>query len=168
MCASCGAPLPFEARLYPAVTHDVTQVMRAGLGAPAEARHVVATLPLTEGLRDALVVVVSELVTNSLRHAGLAAGDPIELQVTGDDRRASVSVHDGGAGFSKPMATNGKRRPSGLGLRIVAALSDDLAVACGPDGCTVRCAVEGWPTSVGARPTAAQNGAFTVEEDVAQ
>jgi anti-sigma regulatory factor (Ser/Thr protein kinase) len=168
MCASCGAPLPFEARLYPGVRHDRTRVLRAGLAAPAQARRMVATLPFTEGLRDALAMVLSELVTNSVRHAGVAAGDPIELHVTGDDRRLSVSVHDGGPGFSKPMATNGTRRAGGLGLKIVAALSDDWAVSCGPEGCTVRCAVEGWPATVGKRPNTAQNGALVLEEKVAQ
>ena len=48
-----------------------------------------------------LVIVVSELVTNSVRHAGIAAEDPIELHVTGDDRGVSVSVHDGGPGSGK-------------------------------------------------------------------
>ena len=168
MCASCAAPLPFEARLYPAVTHDRTQVLRAGLAAPAEARQMVATLPLNEGLRDAVVVVVSELVTNSVRHAGIAAGDPIEVRVTGDERHLSVSVHDGGPGFSQPIATNGSRWPRGLGLKIVAALSQDWAVTCGPGGCTVRCAVDGWPASAGTRMKATQSGAWQLEESVAQ
>ncbi len=167
MCASCAAPLPTGPRLYPAETHDLTQVLRAGLAAPAKARHMVATLPLDEGMRDALVIVVSELVTNSVRHAGIGAGDPIEVRVTGDDRRLSVSVHDGGPGFSKPIATNGRRQLGGLGLKIVAALSDDLAVACGPEGCMVRCAVEGWPAAVGDGTNATQ-GALRLEEDVAQ
>jgi len=141
MCASCAAPLPSGPRLYPAVIHDRTQVLRAGLAAPANARHMVDTLPLAEELRDALVMVVSELVTNSVRHAGIAAEDPIDLHVTADDRRAFVSVHDGGPGFSLPIATNGKPRAGGLGLKIVAALSEDWSVACEPDGCTVQCAV---------------------------
>jgi signal transduction histidine kinase len=168
MCASCAAPLPFEARLYPAVTHDRTQVLRAGLAAPAKARHMVASLPLAEGLRDALVIVVSELVTNSVRHAGVAAGDAIELHVTGDDRRVSVSVHDGGPGFSLPRATNGHPRAGGLGLEIVAALSQGWTATCGPEGCTVRCAVEGQPAAVGKRTDARQSGAFVVAEEVAQ
>jgi hypothetical protein len=33
MCASCAAPLPYEARLHPAITHDRTQVLRAPNGA---------------------------------------------------------------------------------------------------------------------------------------
>ena len=152
---------------YPAVAHDVTQVVRAGVSAPAQARNVVATMPLTEGLRDALVIVVSELVTNSVRHAGVAPGAPIQLRVTGDDRRLSVSVHDGGPGFSKPIATNGKRRPGGLGLKIVAALSEDWAVASGPDGCTVRCAVASWPASAGDTTNATQS-APRLEGGVAQ
>ena len=163
--------MPYHRRpawLQGVVTHDLAHVVRAGPAAPAKARHVVATLPLTEELRDALVIVVSELVTNSVRHAGLAPGAPIELRVTGGDRRVSVSVHDGGPGFSKPIATNGKRRPGGLGLKIVAALSEDWAVARGPEGCTVRCAVEGWPAMAGKRANAKQNGAVVLEEEVAQ
>jgi signal transduction histidine kinase len=167
MCASCAAPLPLGARFHPVVTHDLTQVLRAGLAAPARARHMVATLPLGEGLRDASMVVVSELVTNSVRHAGIAAGDPIEVRVTGDERHLSVSVHDGGPGFSQ-IATNGSRPSGGLGLKMVAALSEDWAVACGPDGCTVRCAVAGWPVSAGERTEAAQSGARQLEENVAQ
>lgn len=168
MCASCAAPLPLAGRLYPAVTHERAQVFRAGLGAPAKARRLVATLPLAEGLRESLMVVVSELVTNSVRHAGIGAGDPIEVHVTGDDRRASVSVHDWGPGFSQPTATNGTRRAGGLGLKIVAALSEDWAVTCGPDGCTVRCAVEGWPATAALRTNVTQSGAEPLEERIAQ
>ncbi len=168
MCAACAAPLPFGARLYPVVTHDRTQVLRAGRAAPAEARHMVAALPLAEELRDALVIVVSELVTNSVRHAGIAEEDPIEVHLTGDDRRLSVSVHDGGPGFSVPIATNGKPRGGGLGLKLVAALSGGWTVACGPEGCTVRCAVEGGPVTVGKTANATQTGALVLEEDVAR
>jgi anti-sigma regulatory factor (Ser/Thr protein kinase) len=167
MCASCAAPLPFGPRLYPAVTHDRTQVVRSGLAAPSKARHMVATLPLAEGLRDALVIVVSELVTNSVRHAGIAVEDPIEVHVTGDDRRLYVSVHDGGPGFSVPIAKNGKPRAGGLGLKIVAALSEEWGVACGPDGCTVRCAVVSWPVS-GSVSTNATQSALGLEQQVAQ
>jgi anti-sigma regulatory factor (Ser/Thr protein kinase) len=167
-CASCAAPLPSAMRLYPAMKYDVTQVLRAGPAAPAKARRIVATLPLTERLRDAVVIVASELVTNSVRHAGVAAGDPIELHVTGDDRRLTASVHDGGPGFSKSTAMNGKRRAGGLGLKIVAALSEDWAVACRPEGCTVRCAIEGWPATVGEGTNATPDDAFGLEEDVAR
>jgi hypothetical protein len=147
------------------VTHDVTQVVHAGLGAPGEARRVVATLALPEGLRDALGIVVSELVTNSVLHAGVVAGDPIEVHLSGDDRRVCVSVRDGGPGFSKPLATNGRPPAGGRGLAIVGALSDEgWAVASGPEGCTVWCAVEGSPGSMGDRT----QGALGLEQDVAQ
>jgi anti-sigma regulatory factor (Ser/Thr protein kinase) len=147
------------------VTHDVTQVVHAGLGAPGEARRVVATLALPEGLRDDLRIVVSELVANSVLHAGVVAGDPIEVHLAGDDRRVCVSVRDGGPGFSsKPLATNGRPPTGGRGLAIVAALSEGWAVASGPEGCTVRCAVEGPPASMGDRT----QGALGLEQDVAR
>jgi signal transduction histidine kinase len=164
MCASCAAPLAVAARVSPVVTHDVTQVVRAGLGAPGEARRVVATLALPEGLRDALRIVVSELVTNSVLHAGVVAGDPIEVHVSGNDRRVCVSVRDGGPGFSKPLATNGRPPAGGRGLAIVVAVSEGWAVASGPEGCTVWCAVEGSPASMGDRA----QSALGLEQDVAQ
>ena len=168
VCASCAAPLPFSARFDPAVAIDRAQVVRAGLAAPAKARHMVAALPLEEGLREALAIVVSELVTNSVRHGGIAAGDPIELHVTGDERSVSVSVRDGGPGFSLARGRNGTSRAGGLGLRMVAALSEDWTVASGPDGCTVQCALEALPAEVGKRTAASQAAAFVLDEEVAQ
>ena len=145
---------------------DRTEVLRAGPAAPEQARHMVPALPLSKGVRDAALVVVSELVTNSVRHAGLAAGDPIEVRVTGDERHLSVSVHDGGPGFSQIATNGGSSR--GLGLKIVEGLSEAWSVAYGRDGCTVRCAVAGWSASAGNGTKATQNRELRLEEDVAQ
>ena len=56
----------------------------------------------------------------------------------------------------------------GLITHSVAALSEDWAVACGPDGCTVRCAVAGWPASAGKRTRATQSGTWLLAENAAQ
>jgi anti-sigma regulatory factor (Ser/Thr protein kinase) len=143
VCAVCSAPLPDEAKLDSLPEHDVTvsRSVRAGLAAPAEARRTVVSLPLIESTREKLALVVSELVTNAIRHAGLGAGDPIDLDVLADNGHVRIAVHDGGPGFD-PSAQNGDRTsPGGFGLSIIAALSEEWGVESNSDGCTVWCAV---------------------------
>jgi anti-sigma regulatory factor (Ser/Thr protein kinase) len=163
LCASCAAPLPSTWKLHLAREPDWAQAVRSGLAAPAQARRMVRSLPLQEEARDALVIVVSELVTNSVRHSGVAAGEPIEIRVTEADGQVSVSVHDRGPGFSPTTATNGKPRPAGVGLKIVAALSENWHVECAHDGCTVRSVFDASST-----PLARQSRASQLEEDVAR
>jgi anti-sigma regulatory factor (Ser/Thr protein kinase) len=141
VCAICGAALPDDAKLdvLPEAKFGVTRAMRAGLGAPAEARRVVVALPLLEQARDRLSLLVSELVTNSIRHAGLAAGDPIELRLMTENGQVWVAVRDGGPGFDRHAATNGD---GGLGLSIVTALAEEWNVEVAADGCTVWCALD--------------------------
>ena len=147
VCAICAAELPDEAKLdvLPKSKFGVNRSMRAGLGAPAQARRAVVTLPVGEQARDRLALVVSELVTNAIRHAGLAAGDPIGLELTTDNGHVRVAIHDGGPGFDPQTSTNGNGNGNGtgLGLAIVAAMADEWGVERGPAGCTVWCAVDG-------------------------
>jgi anti-sigma regulatory factor (Ser/Thr protein kinase) len=148
-CAVCAAELPDSAELevLPKSKFDVNRSVCAGLDAPAQARRAVVTLPVREQARDRLALVVSELVTNSIRHAGLAAGDPIELQLTSENGQVWVAVRDGGPGFDPQMARNGNGNGSGFGLAIVAAMADEWGVELGPAGCTVWCAVDGEATA---------------------
>lgn len=143
VCAVCSAELPEDAKLdvLPEARFGVNRRMRAGLGAPAEARGVVGALPLGEGTRDRLALLVTELVTNSIRHGGLAAGDPIELELAADDGQVWIAVHDRGPGF-KPNGADGGAHDPGYGLAIVAALADEWGVETGSDGCTVWCEVQ--------------------------
>jgi anti-sigma regulatory factor (Ser/Thr protein kinase) len=48
---------------------------------------------------DDLRLLISELVTNAIRHAGLTTGDWIELVVDVDTERVRVEVRDPGPGF---------------------------------------------------------------------
>ena len=93
----------------------------AGLGAPREARRIVAALdgvPAT--LRGDVQLVVSELVTNAVRHGGLRDGDPIMLMLGCEDGRLRVDVDDGGETPWTPRPGG----PGGWGLAAVAALSE--------------------------------------------
>ena len=78
-------------------------------------------------LRD-LRLLVSELVTNAVRHANLTAGDAIELVVELNRRTLRVEVHDPGGGFVPSAPAPDPTRPSGWGLYLVAELADRWGV----------------------------------------
>jgi len=141
VCAVCSAELPDDAKLeiLPEARFGVNRRMRAGLGAPAEARRVIGALPLPELTREQLGLLASELVTNSIRHGELAAGDPIELEIASERRQVWMSVRDSGPGFDPRLARTGDGGIAGFGLAIVAAVADQWGVEAGPDGCTVWC-----------------------------
>jgi len=71
---------------------------------------------------------VSELVTNAVRHANLAADDVIGLVVDVDDHALRVEVHDPGGGFVPSAPSPDPVRPSGWGLYLVAELADRWGV----------------------------------------
>ena len=141
VCAICAAELPADAKLdsLPEARFGVNRSMRAGLGAPAEARRTVVSLPLLEPAREKLALLVSELVSNSIRHAGLSAGDPIDLELASENGQVWIAVHDGGPGFDPQGHTNGGG--PGFGLAIIAALAEKWGVDRSPDGCTVWCSL---------------------------
>jgi anti-sigma regulatory factor (Ser/Thr protein kinase) len=73
--------------------------------------------------------MVSELATNSLRHAG----SDFRVHVERDDGQVRVAVSDSGPG--QPfLRSPHPREPTGRGLRIVQALADDWGVAPLHDG----------------------------------
>jgi anti-sigma regulatory factor (Ser/Thr protein kinase) len=78
-------------------------------------------------LEDARLLV-SELVTNALRHAGLGDDDVITLVVVTGDRALRIEVCDPGPGFEVSEPTPDPARPSGWGLYLVRELSDRWGV----------------------------------------
>jgi anti-sigma regulatory factor (Ser/Thr protein kinase) len=74
-------------------------------------------------------LVVSELVTNSILHAGLSADDQISLTVTVSDGAVRGSVCDPGPGFGMPSEPSPRSDLSGgWGLPIVETISDRWGV----------------------------------------
>lgn len=78
-------------------------------------------------LRD-VRLLVSEVVTNAVRHANLAPGDAIELVVEVAGHTMRVEVHDPGGGFVPSAPSPDPARPSGWGLYLVAELADRWGV----------------------------------------
>ena len=72
--------------------------------APAEARRWVSDLDgdLDASVRETVMLLLSELVSNSVRHGQLVPGDHVGITVTHHDRAVRVEVHDEGLGFDLP------------------------------------------------------------------
>ena len=97
--------------------------------APASVRHAresvasaLAGRVSAEVERD-VVLLVSEVVTTSLRHATSEARGGIGVLVSIRDDRIRVEVSDGGPGFD-PQVRPSRDGPSGWGLYIVDYLAD--------------------------------------------
>src|SRR4051794_15399276 len=129
-CPSCSAALAANSRIHlvPGARHDLNWSLVAQPQAPAQARRVIGGLPLPEATRRTLALLVSELVTNSVLHARLAADDTVDLHVNNGHGQVRVAVHDGGAGFRIPTEPSDRLSDGGRGLVIAAALSDTWGV----------------------------------------
>ena len=101
---------------------EVRLVLKRSAGAPREARHALrdflATVACPEQLRDDMLLVVSELVTNAVVHA---RSDPVVVG-TFDEGRLRIEVHDDDR--SPPIVTPAAGPDGGFGIRLVAELSD--------------------------------------------
>jgi anti-sigma regulatory factor (Ser/Thr protein kinase) len=99
---------PLSPRDY-VVTETLTLRLSGGLTAPARARAALGSLdPNLAELRDEVHLLVSELVTNSIVHAG---ADQVELRATSGTGGVHIEVSDPGPGFD-PLD---RREPSRTG-----------------------------------------------------
>lgn len=108
----------YEPVRTPVTAIEYRRFMTAGPRAPADAREFVRTkLPSGERIDD-VILMVSELVTNAVRHG--PSGRIYLRLIDGDVLRVEVQQ----LGQSE-TTLNGDQRPrSGYGLKIVEALSD--------------------------------------------
>jgi anti-sigma regulatory factor (Ser/Thr protein kinase) len=74
-------------------------------------------------------LLVSELVTNSVRHSQTGASDPIELRLAVFADRLRVEVSDHGSGFQRRVRTPERGSGSGWGLYLVDQLADRWGVS---------------------------------------
>ena len=108
------------------------------LDSAAAARHAVDGLGdrLPEEQLGDVRLLVSELVTNSLRHADLAPEESITLRVKIDDARVRVEVSDPGEGFELEGRADNRDTVDGWGLYLVATLADRWGVERAQDQAT--------------------------------
>jgi anti-sigma regulatory factor (Ser/Thr protein kinase) len=97
---------------------------------PAEARRALGEVSdhLSPRRLEDAQLLVSELVTNAIRHAGLDDGDLIKLIVVAGERALRIEVCDPGHGFDVTEPDPDPARPSGWGLYLVRELSDRWGV----------------------------------------
>jgi len=79
--------------------------------------------------------MVSELVTNSYRHAGIPEGAPIQLRVSLDHGTVRIEVADGGTAARPSIRSD--RVEGGWGLKIVEQIASRWGTESGPSGTIV-------------------------------
>jgi integral membrane sensor domain MASE1/anti-sigma regulatory factor (Ser/Thr protein kinase) len=121
---------PTGAATAQAPGESIAVELKPGPGCPADARAALSPLAgaLATQIYSDLRLGVSELVTNSVRHAGLQPGDLIRLQVEVSDRVLRVEVSDPGEGFSANIPEPAARGPGGWGLFLTDQLADRWGV----------------------------------------
>lgn len=130
-CPSCGASLAsaerLSARFKPART--VCRDYPCTPSSIAKARHALDAVrgDIGDGRHWVATLLVSELVTNSVRHSNARQG-VITLAVCLTDSMVRVEVSDDGQGFETPEAT-GEEAESGRGLQLVRELCDRWGTA---------------------------------------
>jgi integral membrane sensor domain MASE1 len=121
---------PTGAATVRAPSGSISVELVPGPGCPAHARAALSPVvgALAVQVYSDLRLLVSELVTNSVRHARLGPGDRIRLQVGVSDRVLRVEVSDPGEGFSANIPEPGARGPGGWGLFLTERLADRWGV----------------------------------------
>jgi anti-sigma regulatory factor (Ser/Thr protein kinase) len=93
-------------------------------GAAKSARDAVGQMgDVPDKLRDDVRLLVSELVTNSVRHAALGSLGRIRVRAFTHPRRIRVEVDDSGPGFQVRHRTLSTDQTSGWGLYLVGQLA---------------------------------------------
>jgi integral membrane sensor domain MASE1/anti-sigma regulatory factor (Ser/Thr protein kinase) len=125
-----GTPDTDGASSPPAPKEAIAMDLEPGPRCPAEAR--TSLTPLADVLPSQvyldLSLLVSELVTNSVRHARLRPRDLIRLQVETSNRVIRVEVSDPGEGFGGNVPEPEARGPGGWGLFLTERLADRWGV----------------------------------------
>lgn len=112
------------------MSSDHTFAVRNGRDAPAAVRAALRErgAHLADGMRDDLLLLLTELVTNAVRHSGTEDGAAIEIEMREKRDCVRVVVTDKGTGFDRPDRPEPDHSTTGgLGLVLV----DRLARAWG-------------------------------------
>jgi anti-sigma regulatory factor (Ser/Thr protein kinase) len=106
------------------VLPEIDLRLRPDVNSPAEARRSLEALrpSLNDLLVDDAVLLVSEIVSNSVRHASLDKSDAIHVRIRGSDSVLHVDVIDPGPGFD-PERVEPSEREGGWGLRLLDRLA---------------------------------------------
>jgi anti-sigma regulatory factor (Ser/Thr protein kinase) len=114
-------------------------VLRAGVEAAGVARRAIAandsTLP--PSLQDDVSLLVSELVTNAVRHGGAATDRHLQLEFRRQADRIRVEVVDPGTDSELPSPPTSGDESGGWGLFLVDQIAERWGVCPAPAGTCV-------------------------------
>jgi len=115
----------------PRRTLGVELELERNVQAPALARAEVADrcreLELEAPLCQSLILLVSEVVSNAVRHSAADPQQPISMQVFFGERKIRVMVTDAGKGFT-PRPRDPERTSGGYGLYLLEKVADRWGV----------------------------------------
>jgi anti-sigma regulatory factor (Ser/Thr protein kinase) len=114
-------------------TNDLVVALRPEPAAVGAARRRLVQEGLDQDLSHTVCLLTSELVTNSIRHAGLASRDKILLAARMTPEFVRVEVRDPGSGFDPDV----RHGAPGYGLRMLDMLSARWGVDRVDNGCRV-------------------------------
>jgi len=92
---------------------------------------------LPETVRDDVLLLVSELVSNAVLHAGAGPERPLQVQVLRGPRWLVVTVSDEGPGFTWHPNSERRNESGGWGLFLVDQIADCWGVECTASGARV-------------------------------
>jgi anti-sigma regulatory factor (Ser/Thr protein kinase) len=111
---------------------EISTLLPVRAEAPAMARRLLSEFiaeALPSEMREDAALLTSEVVTNSVRHAGRSADDGIGMELTLSDDHLRVSVTDDGPGFEPELDVPPLERDmGGFGLVLVDRISDRWGV----------------------------------------
>jgi anti-sigma regulatory factor (Ser/Thr protein kinase) len=99
--------------------------LAGGPEAPSRARKALDSLDLrSDSLGEKIPLLVTELIANSVRHAGADASSAIDLRISMSPRCARVEVEDEGPGFEPSLREPDLSSGGGFGLVLVDRMAD--------------------------------------------
>jgi two-component sensor histidine kinase len=113
--------------------NDVVVAFPVTPHAPSAARRVLVTEGLDPDLDHTVCLLVSEIVTNAIRHGDLDEDDRIVLAARLTPDFVRIEVRDRGPGFDPDV----RHDASGFGLRMLDTLSARWGVDCDDSGTRV-------------------------------
>jgi anti-sigma regulatory factor (Ser/Thr protein kinase) len=114
------------------MTRQISIMFDAGPSAASAARNALLALDgrVDSELLNDIRLLVSELVTNSIRHSEIGVEDRVTLDVAVTENVIRVEVADSGKGFEPAPREADQTRPGGWGLYLVDRIADRWGVAC--------------------------------------
>ena len=114
-------------------TNDLVTALRPQPAAVGAARRLLVREGLDDDLQHTVCLLASELVTNSIRHAGLKESDRIVLAARMTRDFVRVEIRDPGSGFDPDV----RHGAPGYGLRMLDMLASRWSVDRADVGCRV-------------------------------